>query len=185
MMKNLKRMQVMSAVSDRLRFAMELRNIQQTTLACELGLSQPEMRYYLKGKVRPRPLVLQEMAFVLRVSYNWLAWEIGEHYVDEFNYPFHEFHDGFQERFAFLLWTRGIGVHELAAKMGVPCNEIEHWMKNDGEPNGLPFGEKMKTLCALFDVSEAWLAGDAAAAMETDGTMKWLKFNHSILERMN
>lgn len=143
----------MIGFNDRLRLAMELRGESQSSLARQLELTQPEIHYYLKGKIKPRPIVRQKLAYVLKVSYQWLAWGSGELVDSETGSPFEEFHQSFEDRFIFLFWSRGISVQQLASTMEVSYNEIEYWMEGDRYPTE----EKLDRVCEIFDVSRNWL----------------------------
>lgn len=58
---------------DRIRIAMEKRNVKQIQLANESGLSTGMISSYLSGKFEPKITAIEKMARVLKVSPSWLG----------------------------------------------------------------------------------------------------------------
>lgn len=60
-------------VSDRLREALEIRNIKPAELAERSGINKPSISCYLSGKYEPKQNALYNMGRVLDVSEMWIA----------------------------------------------------------------------------------------------------------------
>lgn len=63
----------MAIFSDRLREALELRNMKPSVLSYKTGISESALSHYLKGDYEPKAKKLRLIAEALRVSEAWLS----------------------------------------------------------------------------------------------------------------
>ena len=63
----------MAIFSDRLREALELRNMKPSVLSYKTGISESALSHYLKGDYEPKAKKLRLLAEALRVSESWLS----------------------------------------------------------------------------------------------------------------
>ncbi len=169
----------MDGFSERLKMVMEKAGHNQSSLAQALDLTQPQVHYYLKGHSKPRPIIRQKMAYVLKVNYRWLAWGWGkcEFYKDE--YPLEQFLINFQERLIFLFWMSNRTVIEVAQLLNVTYTEIEYYM----EGIRYPTYEKAIALCMCFGVNNDYLIDGVDIKSKALSKKEWLKLNHSLLKK--
>ena len=62
-----------STPAQRIREAMDLRNMKQVDLAEKTGISKPNISCYLSGKYEPKQIALYNLGRVLDVAEMWLA----------------------------------------------------------------------------------------------------------------
>ena len=169
----------MDGFSERLHHAMKKAGYSQSSLAQQLGLTQPQIHYYLKGHSRPRPIIRQKLAYELKVNYHWLAWGWGKCEFYEREYPFEQFLINFPEKLIFLFWMNNRTVVEVAELLNISYNEIEYFM----EGIRYPTYEKAIALCKLFGVNNDYLIDGFEVASKAMSEQEWLKLNHSLLKR--
>jgi transcriptional regulator with XRE-family HTH domain len=75
--KNKNKIAAMEGYKDRLKEAISKTGWKQLHLANAVGLTQPRISQLLKGVRFPRIPVSQQIAFTLRVPYQWLAYGEG------------------------------------------------------------------------------------------------------------
>lgn len=149
--KNLIKIAMMHGYGERLKQVMDYRGINQTQLARQAGLSQPEISYYLRGKAFPRIPVSQKIAYVLGCSYQCLAYGIGEcKYYTELNYPICEFQRLMHEGLSFLLWTHGVRQLDFIRECGDKA--APYWF----EEERIPVQKSLDWICSKFECSPEW-----------------------------
>lgn len=62
-----------STLAERLKEAMELREMRQVELSEKSGISTPSINCYIKGKYEPKPIALYNLGRALDVSEMWLS----------------------------------------------------------------------------------------------------------------
>ena len=145
----------MEGFSERIAFAMEQRSISQTSLAKLVGLTQPEISNYVRGKSYPRLPIIQLLAYQLHVDYRWLKVGEGNYKIETKDYPIEMFHSNFQERLTWLIWSRNENLQTLSKKLGLSSSTlISYWL----EGSRIPSADMMNKLSDLFAISEQWLA---------------------------
>lgn len=151
--KNSLRHELMGDFGERVLFAMKLRGHNQTTLSHAVGLTQPEISNYCRGKNFPRLEVVQKLSLELLVSYTWLKIGKGDYKCDA-QEIIASFQGSFPERLIWLLWTNNTNAKEVAKNLSLGgSTTITYWCEGQRFPR-LP---NIRMLSKYFRVSYSWL----------------------------
>lgn len=78
-------MKKLNCFSERLEYALMMRQESKTALAKYLGLSKQSLSNYFSNKYEPRPRILSQMSIFLDVTTDWLIKGEGR-FTDKFDY---------------------------------------------------------------------------------------------------
>ncbi len=173
--KNSKRIQDMDGFGNRLQLVMQMSQLTQTALSKIIGLTQPEISYYIHEKIKPRPIIRQRLAFELKVDYSWLAWGEGSLKYYRKNYPLELFHQSFSERFVFVLWWNNKSIEETCEKLVVSNTIMQYYMEGTRNPNS----KFLDQLCEWLKIDMRWLAPELMPKPRL--TLQELKEIHQII----
>jgi transcriptional regulator with XRE-family HTH domain len=150
--KNKRKILEMEGYGMRLSLAMEERNYNQTSLSLAVGLSQPEISYFIKGHSFPRPIVSQKIAMTLFCSFRWLNFGLGDPNFSLKYYPLDEFWIFPYERFSYLIWSSNLTLREFLKLF--PDKAAPMWF----EPysNRFPTHEQIQAICTRFAYPEGF-----------------------------
>lgn len=136
--------------SERLKYAMDLRNIKQIELSNAIGVSKTNMSYYLSGKNKPREDKINLIAKKLNVNPIWLL---------GYNVPMEQEQtvntlvtaNRIKDLRIYNNWTK----KELANKLGLTEKELEGYEIGYNTPN-----DYIKyNMCKVFNCTMDYLMG--------------------------
>lgn len=136
--------------SERLKYAMEIRNVKQVELSKAIGISKTNMTYYISGKNKPREDKINLIAKELNVNPIWLL---------GYNVPMEQEQtvnvlvtaDRIKDLRIYNNWTR----KELANKLGLSEKELEGYEIGYNTPN-----DYIKyNMCKVFNCTMDYLMG--------------------------
>tara|TARA_R110002020_G_scaffold97701_4_gene232887 strand:+ start:8821 stop:9303 length:483 start_codon:yes stop_codon:yes gene_type:complete len=153
--KNQQRHLDMKKFASRLKFSMFYSGYNQTRLANEVGLTQPEISYYCNDKSFPRLEIIQRLAFTLNVSYRWLKFGDGDYELKDSDQLLEEFHSTFSDRIIWLMWTRGYNSLKIGEACGFSSTAVTYWMEGKRSPSE----QNIEKLCQLLEIKRKWLEG--------------------------
>ncbi|MEP0365917.1 MAG: helix-turn-helix transcriptional regulator [Cyclobacteriaceae bacterium] len=152
--KNSKRISQMQGFGSRLKMVMTYHSLSQTALSKVIGLTQPEISYFIHEKIKPRPIIRQRLAYLLEVDYNWFAWGKGKLQYYHTNYPIEQFHESFSERFVFIMWWNEKNLEDFCEELKVSATAIQYLMEGTREPTISIISD----VCKWLGVEMKWLA---------------------------
>ena len=136
--------------SERLKYAMEIRNVKQVELSKAIGISKTNMTYYISGKNKPREDKINLIAKELNVNPIWLL---------GYNVPMEQeqtvnvlaIANRIKDLRIYNNWTR----KELANKLGLSEKELEGYEIGYNTPN-----DYIKyNMCKVFNCTMDYLMG--------------------------
>lgn len=136
--------------SERLKYAMEIRNVKQAELSKATGISKTNMTYYISGKNKPREDKINLIAKELNVNPIWLL---------GYNVPMEQEQtanvlataDRIKDLRIYNNWNR----KELANKLGLSEKELEGYEIGYNTPN-----DYIKyNMCKVFNCTMDYLMG--------------------------
>lgn len=136
--------------SERLKYAMEIRNVKQVELSKAIGISKTNMTYYISGKNKPREDKINLIAKELNVNPIWLL---------GYNVPMEQeqtvnvlaIANRIKDLRIYNNWTR----KELANKLGLTEKELEGYEIGYNTPN-----DYIKyNMCKVFNCTMDYLMG--------------------------
>lgn len=178
--KNKNRIFTMRGYGIRLTQIMNELRISQSSLSKKLGVSQPEISYYMRDRITPRPIVRQKIAYLLNTNYAWLSWDIGEKvFYEQKEFPLEHFQLTLAERIIFYTWWNKMTVKDLSKEIGVSNTAIQYWMDGSREPRSI----YLEQLSRLFGLNEGFLIYGGMSNDNKTNNLVYLKKVHSILKR--
>ena len=136
--------------SERLKYAMEIRNVKQVELSKAIGISKTNMTYYISGKNKPREDKINLIAKELNVNPIWLlGYDVPMEQEQTVNVLATA--NRIKDLRIYNNWTR----KELANKLGLSEKELEGYEIGYNTPN-----DYIKyNMCKVFNCTMDYLMG--------------------------
>ncbi len=136
--------------SERLKYAMEIRNVKQVELSKAIGISKTNMTYYISGKNKPREDKINLIAKELNVNPIWLlGYDVPMEQEQTVNVL--AIANRIKDLRIYNNWTR----KELANKLGLSEKELEGYEIGYNTPN-----DYIKyNMCKVFNCTMDYLMG--------------------------
>lgn len=136
--------------SERLKYAMEIRNVKQVELSKAIGISKTNMTYYISGKNKPREDKINLIAKELNVNPIWLlGYDVPMEQEQTVNVL--AIANRIKDLRIYNNWTR----KELANKLGLTEKELEGYEIGYNTPN-----DYIKyNMCKVFNCTMDYLMG--------------------------
>ena len=151
--KNATKISEMEGYPFRISMAMDKRNFSQKALAESVGLTQPEISNFKRGKALPRPVVAQRIAKTLYCSFQWLNYGFGEPNFSARFYQLDEFWRTPHERLAYIVWSNNLTLREFLELF--PDKAAPMWF--EATSNRFPNAEQIRKISMDFNLPDFFL----------------------------